>query len=341
MAKKRNTEWDVRTQLKEKAGSQGTLFQGGTKYSSDARYPRGYTPERLHEAANAIGGDLGGRGGGYTRGKGASAAYYRDYKYTGGSGRADNAPKRAAVDNLARSTVPMSDLEPAPGRRLSFWIDRAHDQGLKDTNARGAYWHESPAQSTRHDIKVRTDSVDSTTLIHEIGHHVSHMRPDHEGYDSPARQGKEEGFADAYSFEHYRDRRGQPLTGLRMYPNLYENRGAPDEGKARTFAAGYAHGRGEIPDVEPWHTKYSQVAQQGASHVHHWADVVHGRDIPEGQGTLFGTERDRSPDSHDDFKFEHPDTGEEIGGTDKWKPKARRMRWEVDMEKRGVPGFQA
>lgn len=305
VSKKRNTDWDVRTNLNAKPGAQGTLFSGGTKYSSDARYPRGYTPERLHEAANAIGGDVTGERG-YTRGQGARAHYFRDYKYSGTAGRADSSARRTAVDNLARSTVPAEDLQPAPGRTLNFWIDPAHDQGLMDRNARGEYYATSPAQASRHDLYVHTQAADSPTLIHEIGHHASNIQgTEHSAYDTPARQGKEEGFADAYSFKHFRDRRGKPLSELRTYPSATVASGPqaryPDhEGKQRVFVAGYQHGRGEIP-----------VEDQFAKYMHREPSVMdteNWKASQQGQGTLFNisTWRDRGtgPEQHRFFEHE-------------------------------------
>jgi hypothetical protein len=41
------------------------------------------------------------------------------------------------------------------------------------------------------------------TLIHELGHHVSSsIRTSHSAYDTPAKQGQEEGFADRYAANH-------------------------------------------------------------------------------------------------------------------------------------------
>ena len=47
--------------IKDKPGSQGVLFRGGTELSDD-RWPRGYTPERQAAVVDALGTDRSGPG---------------------------------------------------------------------------------------------------------------------------------------------------------------------------------------------------------------------------------------------------------------------------------------
>lgn len=244
---KRGSDWQVGPVLKNKADSQGTLFRGGTKYSSDQRYPRGYTPERLHEVAEAVGGN-------YTRGQGAKAGYYRDHPYgrydeSGEfqvTGRADNRPKRGLVDNIARSTVPAEHLQGKPdsGRHLAFWVNKSFDPRMAEAGTAGTYESEPRQHSNRHDLYVHTDHVDSTTPIHEIGHHVSNLLGnEHSHYNSPESRGAEEGFADRYAYEHYRTRKGKRLDSLRVYPPNEQQ----TEGRHEEFESGYHATRGDIP----------------------------------------------------------------------------------------------
>lgn len=245
MARKEK-DWEVGPVLKQKADSQGTLLRGGTKYSSDARFPRGYTPERLHEVAEGI-------GSGYARGQGAHSMTFRDHPYLRRNeqsgemeehGRADNRPKRDLVDNMARSTVPMSDFEGKPGRRLHFWSYKGGDTELGNRDAGGTYQAEPPSHSNRHDIKVHTDAVSGMAPIHELGHHVSHMADtEHSKYSTPAERGAEEGFADRYAYEHFRDRSGKQADSMRNYPP----KDWQAEGRPQEFHEAYKHVRGDIP----------------------------------------------------------------------------------------------
>ena len=249
-------DWQVGPVLKDKPGSQGTLFRGGTKYFSDARYPRGYTPGRLHEVANAVQQP-------YAK-QGAKSNEYRDHPYktrnqeTGDwevVGRANNEPKRRLVDNVARSTVPIEHLQPkAPARNLSFWVHESFDKQHAADNTAGTYQGDPPGHmGSRNDIHIATNAVSGTTPIHEIGHHVSNlMNTDHTAYGKGSARpvhvrGQEEGFADAYSFEHFRDRRGKRLESLRTYqPNPSTHQGRQDE-----FHQGYESTRGDIPKPVP------------------------------------------------------------------------------------------
>lgn len=209
---RRETDWQVGAVLKNKPNSQGTLFRGGTSQMSDARFPRGYTPERLHEVANVVGGSI-------TRGQGAKSGTFRDHAYVHPAtkeeaGRANNKPKRDLVDNIARSTVPVEDMTKAdPGRRLHFWVHDSFDRRMEADNHAGTYFHEPPSHSNRHDIYLQTNAVRGDTPIHEIGHHVSHMTGEHPGYATPAQQGQEEAQADNYAEKHFRDRRGKQAYG--------------------------------------------------------------------------------------------------------------------------------
>lgn len=206
-----NKDWEVGPVLKDKPGSQGTLLRGGTRYSSDARFPRGYTPERLHEVADAVNNWNSGPG----ANKGARANTYRDYEYRTPpdflpSGRHDAEPHRRLVDNIARSTVPVSDITNAePGRRTHFWVSRRFDGEMEQKEQAGTHTHHPPGHSNRHDIFIATPYVGDTTPIHEIGHHVSHMTGQHAGYSTDTERGQEEAFADNYAEKHFRDRRGK------------------------------------------------------------------------------------------------------------------------------------
>lgn len=218
--KKSKQDWDVRTNLNPSPGSQGTLFSGGKQFAAEGRYPRGYTPERLHEVANAVGGS-------YAQGKGGHAGTFRDHPYgryaDNGefvqTGRANNKPKRDLVDNIARSTVPVEHMtNTEPGRRLHFWVNDSFDAQMEAAGHLGNYQAAPPSHSNRHDIFIKTDAVRGATPIHEIGHHVSHMAgTEHSAYGDDHQRGREEAFADEYAQQHFRDRRTGKETKVGVY----------------------------------------------------------------------------------------------------------------------------
>ena len=239
-------DWQLGPVLKNKPNSQGTLFRGGTKHMSDERFPRHYTPERMHEVADAVNPFREG-----TR-QGARSHSYRDYEYKAPptfepAGRHNAQPQRDILETVARSTVPIEHLQPvAPARKLAFWSFEGQDAQLRKEHVLGTYEHDpSGHMGSRNDIRIRTDATRGTTPIHEIGHHVSHMLGNEhaaENYNrGPQTRGQEEGWADRYAFEHFRDRRGKPLDELRVYtPGPGQT-----EGRGDAFHLGYWNTRGQ------------------------------------------------------------------------------------------------
>lgn len=144
MSKPGRKDWDVGPVLKDKMGSQGTLFRGGTKFSSDKRYPRGYTPERQQEVADAV---VQPSTKVYTDARGTQVSHgtqsanFKDRKVRGSGDMSapmeheSRQPVRDLVDNIARSTVPVEDLtsEVEPGRKLHFWVGHNLDQGSRSS----------------------------------------------------------------------------------------------------------------------------------------------------------------------------------------------------------------
>ena len=223
---RKSTDWDVRTNLNASPGAQGTLFSGGTKYSSDARFPRGYTPDRLREVADHV---IEPQIKNYTDGrgrvevKGVESTNARSFAPRAlGGDVVDKSPIRNVVDTIARSTVPVEHLQ-----NLQFsshhGIGRHQDSSLTelDEHGGGAAGLYSPAGSSgvpanahgRASIRVLPTAAGTSTVIHEIGHHVSRTVADtsHSNYGNAAQQGREEGFADDYAQEHFRDRRGRQV----------------------------------------------------------------------------------------------------------------------------------
>jgi hypothetical protein len=181
------SSWEMRTNIKAQPGSQGTLFQGGADQMTDAKWPRGYTPERLHQVLPLIAPD-------------------KDWLRDRPMGPPwDLIPdRRKLVDTVARSTVPAAHLRGvqfSAGRRM---LDMELPEGEYAT---GTY---TPQEgSFLPHIQIAEMHSGNSTPIHEIGHHVSHQRG-LVSYETPGERGHEEGLADAYAQEHFRDRRGRP-----------------------------------------------------------------------------------------------------------------------------------
>jgi hypothetical protein len=174
--------WTVSTNVKANPGSQGTLFQGGSEQMSDRRYPKGYTPERLAEVRPAIMGN----------------PYNIRDRIIGGKHHSTAPQRRDVIDTVARSTVPAEHLQGAqffPGQ---------HSLSLPGEEAAAGIY--KVAQKS---ISILKGYEKEDTVIHEIGHHVSHQSEQHGGYATPAQQGTEEAHADNYAAEHYRDEKGR------------------------------------------------------------------------------------------------------------------------------------
>lgn len=257
MAKKKApTDWDMRSNINPSPGSQGTLFGGGTKHLSDQRWPRGYTPDRQKEVADAVVRPsvavyTDERGAVVSRGTQSKEFKDRKVNYGMVDGEPHIAyesrqPTRDLVDNIARSTVPAEHLGGLQWRHHAeehLKSNNPHTTTLAHYDKRGdALSHGSPV------IRLRTGEETTDTPIHEIGHHVSwNEGMEHSEYKTGMQRGREEGFADKYAFTHFRDRRGNPMTDMRVYPNPSNE----DANHRLNFASGYHAVRGDIPAPDP------------------------------------------------------------------------------------------
>jgi hypothetical protein len=102
-------------------------------------------------------------------------------------------------DNIARSTVPVKDI----GYPLQI-----HATDDMKVTSNGVYQRKELRRGV---AKVRPDVARGYALIHELGHHASHESgTTHSAYDTDAKRGQEEAYADDYAAQHYRTRRGKP-----------------------------------------------------------------------------------------------------------------------------------
>lgn len=136
-------DWDLRSNIKGKPGSQGTLFQGGrSQLNPQQRWPRGYTPER-QEAVR----------------EGMKDAWGRRTAVYGAGDHSDESQRARVVDTVARSTIPESHLF---GLET---IDSYPDKGTVGTY-RPRKAHLSVDMHTRNE-----GDAAGQTLVHELGHH--------------------------------------------------------------------------------------------------------------------------------------------------------------------------
>lgn len=236
--------WDMRSNMKAKPGSQGVLFRGGKDQMTDAKWPRGYTPERLQLARSAVDPhNL------YSKGEHGKAS-------TTGPERRD------LVDTVARSTVPrehLQDLQFYPGIR-------SLDHGSV-VDLRGYYRHQGhrlgASVADKPQVAILKGYETEPTTIHEIGHHVSRMTGQYSGYDAAAKRGKEEAFADDYADKHYRPKPGEFHRGQAEYAG-----GLRSESRTDAFYSSYhAHRKSPMPERESL-ARLDRMAQAESEHAY-------------------------------------------------------------------------
>jgi hypothetical protein len=307
--------YDLRSNIKGKPGSQGTLFQVTDKglLNPDQRWPKGYTPERKNAVADAVvrpsihvnyrpnhtGDDREVR-------TGTRSTEYSDrkvnYGVVNGEPHVANESRqhvRDLVDNIARSTVPLEHLGGVQWRHNAESHLGNNDPGVTTQ----AHWDRTGDALSKGDpvIRMRRGTEGGYVPIHEIGHHVSYNEAtEHSQYRTGYQQGSEEAFADRYAFEHFREpgsrRTGpQPMQALRTYPTP---QGDPQ--RSMNFASAYHAGRGDIPVADPFAKYFS-----GEGRTHRQQMFVDRNDAEARGETLFKTWDDGEKT---DF-YTHPEPG--------------------------------
>lgn len=152
--------YDLRSNIKDKPGSQGTLFQVKDKglLNPEQRWPHGYTPERLNAVRDAV------KDTRFETYAGANAA------------DTDRSGKQTAVTpqrlwepldrdhfakTVAKTTVPADDLKGIT--EVNHKITMPHALAEYRPASRSIGWSGAKASADR-------------DLVHEIGHHVDNMR---------------------------------------------------------------------------------------------------------------------------------------------------------------------
>lgn len=240
----RETEYDLRPYITN-AGT-GKLFRSPKNTIPDrARFPRGFTPDRIHEVSEAVG-DVS-----LTLGEGIRATHDPEvYKSlnpvatvspqgtvedTPGVGTSTNQQRKdlgrgAAVirESLARSTAPVEAIENAKSFSVSPGLpyngvfmpgERRLHFGFRSDQLDFYREHEIPEE----------ESLGGKTVIHELGHandarmaKTNPANPDGVRNDilwAEAPAGALEEFADDFAEEHYRpDPRGRTYGATNSYP---------------------------------------------------------------------------------------------------------------------------
>lgn len=146
------SNFDLRSNIKGKPGSQGTLFQvtGKSALNPTLRWPRGYSPERQAEVHSAL------------KATPIDPPDYMEDEHEPGDYKALHAYAPRVRDTIARSTVPAEHLQ---GLK---YIHGHPDQGTD-----GTYW------PRRRELAVDMNQPEADeVLIHELGHHADaqHLR---------------------------------------------------------------------------------------------------------------------------------------------------------------------
>lgn len=271
-------DWDLRSNIKAKPGSQGTLFSGGRSQMPDrVRYKKGYNPQRQREIEQATGGT-----------GVQSRIVDRVSRGHGSDTKPDiaNTPwTRETRETLKRSSVPPEHLSSVFIQRMRR--DDPMAGGLLD-GANGIY--QGIGRSTGN-ILIAHDAH-QPTVLHEIGHHASNLEgTTHSRYHAPYQRGLEEGSADRYVDEHapewstnpfHRDRFADAhRRGLGDYqPNRQQTTDSRDgSNRADDFARGYAHARPVETRVPNSNDRWREINNEYDARKA--ADILHAVDNPQ------------------------------------------------------------
>lgn len=227
---RQGTGFEMRTNIKARPGSQGTLFQGG-KPAPQHRWPRGYSPTRMAQVAGAL--IHGGGGVSVTADKDAVL----NSEATGISHPhlnvfSGNHTRRLMLEPIARADIPAPYVAALSGG-IHLRVHGDTPQGeaahynpeTRTINVNRQVWH-APE-------RVQLAQADAT-LVHEMGHHIDFVHNAY-AYDAMSRRhpqgfegirGMLEANADRAMVERFRnDPRNQRKTGFDVSSHTYGRRG--------------------------------------------------------------------------------------------------------------------
>lgn len=170
-------QFELRPNMKNKPNAQGTLFRASpSQRTPESRQPRGYSPGRYEKTRNAMG--------------------FVGYRGVGMRPPDERGPAAQAIATVARSTVPLQHLKSDTGMNVDIFLSNSVTSGGLGDYRKPSKMRDIPNGA----IRVLPGETASTTLIHEIGHHVDRASD----FATPSEKGRAEGYADQYAQEHYR-----------------------------------------------------------------------------------------------------------------------------------------
>lgn len=218
---RRGTGFEMRTNIKARPNSQGTLFQGG-KPTAEHRWPRGYAPSRMAEAVDRLGG-----GGVHSRIHLDVDPEENDHDFHPHfNPTSEDHTRRLITEGIARSTTPLHDLThlnslTLTNRRMGGTLGMHSTYGnFMGISRREITIGPHPDGPTQREALAHADS----TLTHELGHHSDSLhQPDYIHTD----QGRLEAQADQHMLDRFRnDPRNQRKTLFNVGDFTYGQRGA-------------------------------------------------------------------------------------------------------------------
>ncbi len=230
------TEYDLRPNMGQQFGSQGTLFQVSKRPRTSVG-PKGFSPARQDAVRRRVTvSDASGLS--VMPAKAALAHPFMDYPEVTG---AENHAERQVQDAISRSTVPIT--HPVD-------VNVVHKDHHRLTGIGKAYgWNQaagglynsitSIATVSAHTFEPgtgqRQNQLNSKVLLHELGHHHSANNNPDRDYSTAEGAGKEEAYADNFSVTHY------PKAGSGQNPAF--KRPYTDEGRDSGFREAYDNAR--------------------------------------------------------------------------------------------------
>jgi hypothetical protein len=243
--------YDLRSNLKGKPGSQGTLFQVHDKglLNPQQRWPQGYTPERLNTVRDAT------RDISFRTYAGDPQAPHRQWEHL---------DREHFAKTVARTTVPAEDL-----------------QGLRGVNADHGKDNYAEYRVAKREIGwgIRKPEADGN-LIHEIGHHVDNMRSREADPMSPApgtTAALAPGIAKNHAQQYWTDKgnEGRPNTTVRRNVEAHVNLGV-GEAVADNYYVKHYRGPGRKA-ARPTQGRYEDIqGPEGINNYPGYRDVRPG-----------------------------------------------------------------
>ena len=253
--------------------------------------------------------------------------------------------RKRIVDTVARSGMPTEHMDPMPAVEITGKQKHQMGWGGFYTNPERAAGQEptlsalpevAKANEARQAIAAKAGRVnllttpgrkpadEESTLLHELGHHVSWQTPtEHSAYLSARQRGQEEAFADDYMRRQHRTRRGQePPDPHSAYQNRSSWTGLAPTGEEGAAHLAYMSARQTLPE-EPKEAPYTQphprLFQRPASVEHTNTEKDYGQwgyRTPEGEA--LGTVGLPPPPREQRMRTDHPFTTADIGEHEDW-----------------------